>query len=359
MINFIGKKAVKASLLCMIMFSLFSCSGPEVELTHDVIYNRPIPKQEFDYELGPGDVMEIVYHYTPKPATLGYYLAVGDILRVEFAFHPGVNRDLTVTPDGNIAMPTKGEVKVLGLTTAQVQKKLVELYSQDFIDPVVTVTMVEYNRAIEHLKKAIKTAPRGQSKLTTVRADGYVTFPVIRDVYARGKTVPELKEIIQREYEKQVDNLTITLILKVVRSNLVYIMGEVNSPGYYLMEHPYTVAQIAARAGGLLPTAESDSILVITRDEDRKPWGRIINLRKVLKMGDLSQDISLRQYDVVYVPKTKIAKANLFVEQYINNMIPTNLVSAYEIGGTMINNRPILNDGLGGSTQAPTAGDDD
>lgn len=358
MIVFIGKK-IKSILLCMLMFSLFSCSYPDVELTHDVIYNRPIAKQEFNYELGPGDVMEIIYHYTPRPATHSYFLAVGDILRVEFAFHSGVNRNLTVTPDGNIAMPMQGNVKVLGLTTTELQKKLAELYSHDFIDPVVTVSMVEYNRAIDHLKTAIQTAPRGQSKLSTVRADGYVTFPVVRDVYARGKTVPELKEIVQSEYEKQVDNLTITLILKIVRSNLVYIMGEVDNPGYYLMEHPYTVAQITARAGGLLSTAESSSILVISRDEHRKPWGRIVNLKKILSMGDLSQDIPLRQYDVVYVPKTTIASANLFVEQYINNMVPTNLVSAYDIDGALINNTPILNDGLGGSTQAPTAGDDD
>ncbi len=353
------KETQKCALFGLIVVFLFSCAGPKVEITSDVIYNRPMPKGEFDYELGPGDILEVVYHYTPRPDTTEYHLAVGDVVRVEFAFHPEINRDLKVTPDGNIAMPQKGDVKALGLTPTQLRTKITDLYAKEFIEPVVTITMIEYNKAVEHLKVAITTADRGQSKLTTIRPDGYVSFPVIRDIFARGKTVPELKEIVQGEYSKEVENLTITLILKVMKSNLVFVMGEVNAPGYYLMEHPYTVSQLTARAGGLANTAEPSSVLVISRDKQRKPWGRIINLRKVLSMGDISQDVLLNQYDVVVVPKSKIARANLFVEQYINNMIPSNLVGAYDMGGTGLNTRPIINDGYGDATAAPTAGDEE
>ncbi len=337
----------RATVSLLFVFFLSACGSPEVGIQEDVIYNRPMPKYEFEYELGPGDVMEIVYHYTPRPDTNEYYLAVGDVVRVEFAFHPEVNRNVTVTPDGNVSMPQRGDVKALGLTPTQLQKKLTQLYSDDFIDPIITITMVEYNRTIDHLKRAITTAARGQSKLTSIRPDGYISFPVIRDVYAKGKTLPELKEIVQGEYSQQVDNLTVTLILKEVHANLVYIMGEIGTPGYFLMEHPYTVSQLAARAGGLLNTAERSSILVITRDKERRPWGRIVNLKKVVEDGDMSQDIVLNQYDVVYVPKSKIARANLFVEQYINNMIPSNLIGPYDMGGTLLNTRPIINDGIG------------
>lgn len=336
------------SSVFFLLFFLISCGTPEIGIQKDVVYNRPMPKQEVEYGLGPGDVMEIVYHYTPRPDTNEYYLAVGDVLRVEFAFHPEVTRDLTVTPDGNVSMPQRGDLKVLGLTPSQVQKEVIELYRDDFIDPVVTITMVEYNRTIDHLKRAITTAARGQSKLTTIRPDGYISFPVIRDVFAKGKTLPELKEIVQREYSKHVDNLTVTLILKELHANLVYVMGEVGRPGYFLMEHFYTVSQLVARAGGFKNTAEKSTVLVITRDKKRRPWGRIVNLKNVIEHGDMSQDIVLQQYDVVFVPKSIIARANLFVEQYINNMIPSNLVGPYELGGTLINNRPVINDGTGG-----------
>ena len=314
-----------------------SCAGrDEIGISKDTIYDRPMPRVEYEYELGPGDVIEIVYHYTPKPDTSEYYLAVGDIFKIEFAYHKNVNRTLTVRPDGNVAMPRKGDVQVLGLTPSQLQGKLTNLYANEFKDPVITITMIQYNRAIDHLKKAITTAPRGQSKLTTVRPDGYITFPMLPDIMAKGKTMPELKKLATQEYAKLIDNLTASLILKVMKANLVYVMGEVAKPDYYLMEGPHTVSQILSRAGGTLNTAEKTSILIISRDKKRRPWGRLLDLKKVLYEGNISEDIVLQQYDVVYVPKSRIARRNLFVEQFINKMIPPHLLAPYDLGGQLI-----------------------
>ncbi len=326
------------SVLLLIGFFCVSCGGfaPKVGITEDTVYDQPMPKVEFEYELGPADVIEIVYHYSPKPDIHDYYLSVGDVFKVEFAYHKDINRQLTVRPDGNAAMPRKGDVQVLGLTPNQLQDKITKLYAVDFKDPLVTITMVQYNRAIDHLRKAITTAPRGQSKLTAVRPDGYITFPLIPDIMAKGKTMPELKEIATKEYTKIIDNLTVSLILKVMKANVVYINGEVAKPDYYLMEGPSTVSQILSRAGGALNTAELSTVLVISRDKDRRPWGRLVDLKEVIHEGNLSKDITLQQYDVVYVPKSGIARANLFVEQYINNMIPSNLIAPYELGGWLI-----------------------
>ena len=313
-----------------------SCAGrPEVGIDKETLYDRPMPRVEHEYLLGPGDVLEIVYHYTPKPDTKEYVLSVADILKVEFAYHPDMNRELTVRPDGNITMPKKGAVFALGLTPLELQDKIIELYSQEFIDPVVTVTMIQYNRTIDRLKKAITTSSRGQSKLSAIRPDGYVSFPVINDVLAGGKPLPEVKEILTKQYQAQVDNLTITLILKVMKANLVYIMGEVARPNSYLIDGTSTVSQLIARAGGTTDRAEKSTVLIISRDKKRRPWGRLVNLEKVLYDGDLSQDLVLGQYDIVYVPKSAIARRNLFVDQYINKMIPTSLVGPYEMGGTV------------------------
>ncbi len=320
------------------IFFCVSCAGPpEVGIKKDTIYPTPMPKIEYEYELGPGDVLEIVYHYTPKPDTKEYYLSVADVLKVEFAYHPTLNRQLTVRPDGNITMPRKGPVQALGLTPLQLQKKLTKLYSNEFLDPVITVTMIQYNRTIDRLKKAITTSTRGQSKLSTVRPDGYISFPIIKDVLAAGKTLPQLKRILTQLYQKQIDNLTITLILKVMHANRVYVMGEVARPNFYVMNGPMTVTQVLAMAGGVLNTAETSTILVISRDKYRRPWGRLINLKKILYDGDLSLDIVLHQYDIVFVPKSAIARRNLFVKQYIDNMIPSSLIGPYDMGGKLLN----------------------
>ena len=339
-------KAFIALVLMVVLCA--SCAGkPEVGISKDIIYDRPMPKMEHEYELGPGDVLEIVYHYTPKPDTKAYVLSVADVLKVEFAYHPDMNRELTVRPDGNITMPKKGAVLALGLTPLELREKIQKLYSNEFIDPVVTVTMIQYNRTIDRLKRAITTATRGQSKLSAIRPDGYLSFPVINDVLAGGKTLPELKEILTKQYQAQVDNLTITLILKVMKANLVYIMGEVTRPDKYLIDGTTTISQLISRAGGTKDTAEKSTILVISRDKKRRPWGRLMNLEKVLYDGDVSQDIVLHQYDVVYVPKSTIARRNLFIKQYINNMIPSSLIGPYDMGGalfegSLIQPKPIL-----------------
>ncbi len=331
-------KNIKAlTAIISIAIAVASCAGkPEVGITKDTIYEPPMPKIEHEYLLGPGDTLELVYHYTPKPDTKAYVLSVADVLKVEFAYHPDMNRELTVRPDGNITMPKKGAVLALGLTPLQLKEKIEKIYSKEFIDPVVTVTMIQYNRTIDRLKRAITTATRGQSKLSTIRPDGYLSFPVINDVLAGGKTLPELKQILTKQYQAQVDNLTITLILKVMKANLVYILGEVRNPSSYLVDGTNTVSQLISRAGGVNDTAEKSTILVISRDKKRRPWGRLMNLEKVLYEGNASHDIVLNQYDVVFVPKSSIARRNLFVQQYIQNMIPTNILGAYSLGGNAV-----------------------
>lgn len=301
-----------------------SCAGPpEVGITETTVYELPVPQVEYEYLLGPGDVIEIVYHYTPKPDRSEYYLAVGDVFKIEFAYHTEMNRHLTVRPDGNVSMPRIGDVPVIGLTPGQLKDKIIAQYSEDFKNPVVTVTMTQYNRAIDHLKKAITTAPRGQSKLTTVRPDGYITFPMLPyDIKASGRSVPQLKKVATVEYSKLIDNLTISLILKVMKANLVYVMGEVQNPNYYLMEGPTTVTQILARSGGVLNTAEKETVLIVTRDKKRRPVGKIVNLKEIIEKGNIGYDVLLNQYDVVYVPKTRIARADVFVDQYINQIVP-------------------------------------
>ena len=120
-----------------------------------------------------------------------------------------------------------------------------------------------------------------------------------------------------------------------MKANLVYIMGEVNRPNSYLIDGTSTVSQLVSRAGGVKNTAEKSTVLIISRDKKRRPWGRLVDLEKVLYYGDLSQDLVLQQYDIVFVPKSAIARRNLFVKQYIENMVPSSLIGAYDMGGTV------------------------
>jgi len=324
-------------ILFLIALSFFciSCIGPSITIKDDTVYEQTIAEMDGEYLLGSGDVVEIIYHVEPQPSEKEYILAVGDVVRVEFYYHPEINRDVSIRTDGKISLPLKGDIDAAGLTPSGLREKLIRLYGDTFKDPEITITPVEYNQAIKQLKEAISTSSRGQSKLSAIRPDGYISFPLLGDIMGTGLTLPQLKERLTTEYGKIINNLSISLILEQIKSNLVYVMGEVRTPGYYLMESPTTATQILARAGGLLNSAKTNNILVVSRNKERKPVGRLIDLDKILGEGNIGNDIMLKQYDVVYVPKSVIAKVDLFVDQYINQLIPrifrVNLSFGYDI----------------------------
>jgi polysaccharide export outer membrane protein len=78
--------------------------------------------------------------FEPNTAT---NIAPGDVLRVNFYFHPELNQLQRVRADGKIALSFFQGLEVAGLTPDELQEKLVELYSRDFVNPVITVTFEE------------------------------------------------------------------------------------------------------------------------------------------------------------------------------------------------------------------------
>jgi len=61
----------------------------------------------------------------------------------------------------------------------------------------------------------------------------------------------------------------------------------------------------------------------------------VVDLDKIIGEGNIGNDLLLRQYDVVYVPRSTITDADLFIDQYVNKIVPrffqTSLVFGYDI----------------------------
>ena len=64
-------------------------------------------------------------------------------------------------------------MEVYGKTAPAVQVELQEVYAKHLRDPVLTVTFQKSNIQIAELKKAITTAPRGQSRLVPIKPDDF------------------------------------------------------------------------------------------------------------------------------------------------------------------------------------------
>lgn len=312
----------RLSLALLVGLLCISCVGPSGVIDSDTVYDQPVPFSPDEYLIGAGDLIEIFYTFETKPTATPYRLAVGDVINVEFQYHPEMNRELNILPDGTVILPQIGSLSAAGQTPMDFKETLTRVFEKTFQDPEITVMLVQYNQPVVQFKEAIRSDRRGQSRLIRVRPDGYITCPLVEDINAAGKTLSQLRDLTTAKYHEKIESINLSLMLEEANSNLVYVLGEVRSPEYYRMDSPTTVSQILARAGIVFETAKLNSIVVISRNKESKPVGRIVNLEDVLGQGNIANDVLLKQYDVVFVPKTSIAKANIFIDQYVNQLVP-------------------------------------
>ena len=332
---------LKAALGLLFASLLSACGGYVAHRPADIPGGKATYKDEVvylgrDYLLSPGDELEIIYH-TAVELQDQYRLAIGDQIRVEMFNAPQLDRTLDVRPDGRVTVPFVGDVDAFGLTPADLAKRIDEAYSRLLKNPQSTVTLIRYGQRIRDLKDAIKTAARGQSRLTLVGPDGRVTLPLIKPILAAGKTIDQVEREVDAAYARTIPGMQTSSVLLNARGNIIYVYGAVQRPGFFELRGPTTVTQAVALAGGFTPAAQSSSTLLITRNEENQAVGRLIDIAGVMSTGNIGKDTLLRQADVVFVPNTRLSEAAL-VGTFLRAMIPVDLGFSYGLAQQVVPN---------------------
>jgi len=154
-----------------------------------------------------------------------------------------------------------------------------------------------------------------------VQPDGFITLKDIGDVHIAGETVPSATERIRTAYEKILTNPSISIVLKDFNRPYFTVNGEVGKPGKYELRSDTTVTEGVAVAGGFLPSAKHSQVLLFRRVDDEWVQARIVNVKKMVKNGDLREDMYLHPGDMLYVRKNVLSK--------IDSFIPKSQISAY------------------------------
>ena len=302
-----------------------------------------------DYRLKPGDHLEIIYHVRAQVKEgIPYKLKVEDMINIRFPFNPEMEQRQSVHSDGHVSLLLVGRVKAIDLTADELTARLVKEYGRYLKDPVITITFEESNVKIKELKKAITTAPRGQSRLVPIKPDGKISLPFIVDIIAAGKTIDELHHDLNEAYfEAGIDEIEVTVNVQTVSPQQIYVYGEVISPGRLMMDHQATLIQAVSLAGGIRPSGSSDKVILVRRKNLPVPEGAVLNFDAIMnaekKISDemipdfslLRYDIFLEDGDVIYVPRTDMAKNNIWIDQVFNQglrgIVPYQLSFDYEI----------------------------
>lgn len=316
--------------LCLALLLIQGCVIPQ---HRGVVNEVPIPcvnqvTNQFPahlYSVGEGDVLELMYLTRPQISRTPYRIQVKDALDVEFAFHPELNRTVRVRPDGNIGVPRKKDLRVAGLTADEVSSLLTRTYSDLFKDPEVSVNVREFNVKLDELQRALATAPNGQARLVTVRPDGRVSLPLVNEVAAVGKTIPELNSIINKRYSEIMPEINVSVLLREIVGHVVFVDGEVARPGVFSTKGPITVQHALALAGGTKETAEPRTVLVVSKSPDGRFLARTTDLTRMTS----ATDYKLNRNDLVFVPMSKIARADVWVDQNIRRLL---LFTGWNVG---------------------------
>jgi polysaccharide export outer membrane protein len=134
-----------------------------------------------------------------------------------------------------------------------------------------------------------------------VRPDGGVSFPLVGDLPTAGRSVEEMRRLIDERLRKFIPDPVVTISVKHIGGNRIYVLGKVNRPGEFAFNRPIDVMQALSLAGGATSFAALDEIQILRREQ-----GRLSALRfrysEVERGRSLEQNVLLKSGDTVVVP---------------------------------------------------------
>lgn len=154
-----------------------------------------------------------------------------------------------------------------------------------------------------------------------VRPDGQISLDVTGEILAEGMTPLELAEVIKERSQKYLKKPEVVVIVTGIGDRRVYVGGEVNRPGFVVVQEGMTPLQAVMAVGGFKDTAQTKDVLYIARGASGEYNASRVDLDDVTKNG-APEVVRLTGNDIVFVPKTRIANAGVFVKQYIRDILP-------------------------------------
>ena len=154
-----------------------------------------------------------------------------------------------------------------------------------------------------------------------VRPDGKISLQLIGEIQAAGLTPSELDSMLARLYARELRQPVVVVIVRSFTGEKVYVGGEVGRPGLIDLTAGMTGLQAVINAGGFLNSAKLDAVLLIRKGPQDAPVPIWLDLAQIMDGEGVDGDVQLQPSDIVYVPKTWITKANLFIRDYIQGLL--------------------------------------
>ena len=258
-----------------------------------------------------------------------YRLGPGDLLAVDVWGRDGLGSKQTIGPDGRISLPVVGGMKIADQTADEAGKSATEAMARYFKDVVATVRVEDYrsNRVVVLGRVAKPGVLQFESRPTLLdaiaRAGAFPVGGVGADKTALNQVAifRGRDRVVWVDLKSLLNTSSLALNLRLKRDDviyipdsntqLVYVLGEVHTPGAYRLTPDMSFLAALATAGG--PNEDGDQEKVhLVRPHD----GAATEIDfKDLVDGRADVNYSLKEGDVLYVPRRAARKFGYFMQQ--------------------------------------------
>lgn len=160
-----------------------------------------------------------------------------------------------------------------------------------------------------------------------VRPDGQISLDGVGTLQAAGRTPEDLAKDIAAKSSKRLRDPDVVVTVTQYAPRKIYVGGQVRTPGIVQFQGEITPVQAIFERGGFTPEAQVDSVILIRNGGGPEPIVGRLNVDQSLENGT-PEKITLLTNDVLYVPMSGIGRADLWVKQHLNDIMPSGLFSA-------------------------------
>lgn len=142
-----------------------------------------------------------------------------------------------------------------------------------------------------------------------INEEGKLQYKFVGDIDITGLTKFQLEQKIKEIISAFVISPEVNVTITEFRSKVIYVIGDVGTPGkYYIRSEAIPVREAVFQAGLPTPSAALRKCQIITPDKSGKPKIRHVDLYSLLYIGNLKKNIDMHPGDVLYIPSTVMAK---------------------------------------------------
>jgi polysaccharide export outer membrane protein len=155
--------------------------------------------------------------------------------------------------------------------------------------------------------------------------DGKIQYPLVGEIIAQGLSVNQLRDKLREGLLKYFVDPQISVAVTSIGSQKFFVLGEVKKPGVFHLDRPKTIVEAISEAEGFTLDAKPSYVLLIRGGPSNpKPNYQVVDMEKVFKEIDMTQNLALRQGDIIYVPASEYANVTRFFDR-LWTIIPARL----------------------------------